>query len=749
MYLLNLREGGTHYIAVSFTGYATVDTAVTVAGKTKLNVCLKPAALLTPEVFVSATRAGDKAPFSYSSITADLLRRSNTGQDMPFLLALTPSLVETSESGTGLGYTGLRIRGTEGSRINVTVDGIPLNDAESQQVFWVDLPDLVSSVDNIQVQRGVGTSSNGAGAFGASVNILSQNPSSSPGAGAESGFGSFNTIRNTIRASTGLLNGRFAMDMRYSDIKSDGYIDRSFSDNNSARLNAMYRLPRTLIKANILLGRQKTGISWWGVPAELVETDRRYNPSGLYTNEDGMVVAYDNETDNYIQNHYSISLSSQLADKLTFSTSLHYTAGKGYYEEYREDRDFSDYGLPDDTVGSTVISNSDIIRQKHMINSFYGMVWSLSYKTSTTEIVAGGGANRYDGDHFGKIIWMGHPGKTIPGYEWYRNRGVKSEISFYAKINRRFSGIVSGFADLQYRFIDYRMTGFDDDLLDIGQTHRFGFFNPKGGLYFTVSEKSSAFISLAVAGREPTRSDFKEAKGDPEATPQPETLYDAETGFNYRSDRVNAGINMYFMWYRNQLIPTGELSDVGYPIMTNVAKSYRAGIELTGSLAASEKISFNGNLTVSINRIIDFVKYYLDYNTSDWSSEYKSLSPVDSDIAYSPSVTATAEAIFKATERLSVSLVTKYVGSQYFDNTMSSNRKLSPYSVTGLRAEYLYKLKKGPELNARFNINNLLNNMYISNGYGGFWYEDGIEKTWAYLFPQAGINYMLTLGAKF
>ena len=748
-FLLRLPSGGKYSLKFSFTGYETEIREADIRKDFVLDVKMKPSIIFTDEVVVTATRAGYRTPVTYTTVTGTELNRQNTGQEMPFVLSLTPSLVETSEAGNGVGYTGFRIRGTEASRINVTLDGIPLNDAESQQVFWVDLPDIASSAGNIQVQRGAGTSSNGAGAFGASVNILTKSHSLGPFAEAAFSAGSFNTFRETIMAGTGLLGNGFSFQMRYSDVKSDGYIRRTGSDNRSAFLSGSWRNNRSTLRANIILGQEHTGIGWWGVPAEMLDSDRRYNPAGEYTDNEGKVQYYDNETDNYTQNHYQLLFSTNLSSSLNLNAAFHYTAGKGYYEEFREDQKYSKYGLPSVRRDTSFITATDIIRRKWMDNGFYGVVYSLNYTKPGIKATLGGGLNSYDGDHFGKIIWMQYAGTVPKDYRWYFNNGTKDEINIYGKVNFSITDGLSGFGDLQYRYINYVMKGIDDDLKDLTQRHSFSFFNPKAGLFWSLAGNQDAYLSFSVANREPTRSDFKEAAGDENATPRPETLYDVEGGYEIRKTLFKAGINLYGMFYRDQLIPTGELSNVGYPIMTNVKNSYRAGIEFSSALRPAKWINMDLNLTLSRNKIKDFRLYYVDYNTTDWSEEYKSIELGNVDIAYSPSVISSGDITLIPIKKVEIHLTGKYVGRQYFDNTMSRERLIDPYFVQNLRLDYSPSLKGMKNTTFQFLINNLFNHKYESNAYGGLWYENGIEKTWAYYFPQAGINFLVSARFEF
>lgn len=748
-YSFSALKDGVYTLRYSFIGYEAQVLEVKLKGEAILNISLSAKTFMTEEVLINATRAGEHTPLAYSTIDRKSLKKQNTGQDIPYLLSLTPSLVETSEAGNGIGYTSLRIRGTDGNRINVTIDGIPLNDPESQQVFWVDLPDLASSVENIQVQRGAGTSSNGAGAFGATISIQTINPENEPFAEVNSSLGSFNTIKNMVSAGTGLLAGKFALQMRYSDLKSDGYINRTGSNHRSAFVSGIYRTEKSSLKANIILGEEHTGIGWWGVPKDSLATNRRYNPSGQYTDDSGNTRYYKNESDNYVQNHFQLIYSLKLSNFLSLHTAIHYTKGRGYYEEYSEDQTLADYGIPAFNIGDSIISNSDLIRRKWLSNDFYGLVYSLKYQKERVEAIAGGGMNLYLGDHFGNIIWMRNPGNTEKDYRWYFNNSRKGEFSMYGKLNYSVSDIVALFGDLQYRHILYTMRGIEDDLKDIGQKHRFGFINPKAGLFFSITPNQDAYLSFSVANREPTRSDFTEASGDPDATPKAETLYDTEMGYKLRTDKSSLAINLYGMIYKDQLVPTGELSNVGYSIMTNVDKSYRLGVELSAGIKPADFVDWNLNLTLSKNKIKDFTVHYVEYNTSDGSAENLSRKLGEVDIAYSPSITGTSDLSFKVLRGADLHVISKYVGKQYFDNTMNSDRTIEPYFINNIRIDYEPRVRNLKGMDLQFLINNVFNINYENNAYGGNWYEDGNEKTWSYYFPQAGINYMVRIGVKF
>jgi iron complex outermembrane receptor protein len=746
--LRGLREG-TYDLRISFTGYQTYDTVVVVRGSATADISMKEAFLFAGEVIVKGSRAGSRTPMAHSTVDAGELRERDMTRDMPYLLSLTPSVVETSDAGNGIGYTSLRIRGTDASRINITLDGIPLNDSESQQVFWVDLPDLAASTGSIQIQRGVGTSTNGAGAFGASVNISSMTIPVTAGGGAELSYGSFNTSRMSAKAWTGMVGERFNMMVRGSQIHSDGYIDHSGTDIRSAMISGMWSAPSDMIRFNVITGSERTGISWWGVPAEVLPYDRRYNPAGEYTDSNGQVHYYEDEKDIYDQNHYHLFYTHLFSSHLILNTGLHLTSGSGFYEEQKSGVDPAEYGLSDLLNYVPEVTSTDIVQRKWLDNLFYGAVWSLIKDGRSAEWTLGGAVNRYDGDHFGRIKWMEYPGNVLPDHEWYRNNGLKDEFNIYGKVNAVISGSLSAFLDMQLRHINYRFTGPDSDLKDLSAGYSFLFFNPKAGFFWSNGTGSEAFVSAAMAHREPTRADYKEAAGDPEATPQPERLTDFEGGYSFRNTRAVMSVNIYYMNYYNQLVPTGRISSTGYSIMTNVPASYRAGIELAGSYRPSHLAALNMNLTLSRSRIKDFRSYYFNYNTSDWSEEYlyRDLGVVD--IAYSPRITGSAELEVNPAERLSLRLTGKYVGKQYFDNTMSRERIINPYFISNFSAGYRIDMKSKGELMLRFLVTNLFNTMYENNAYGGMWTEDGNEQTWAYFFPQAGINYTAAISLSF
>ncbi|MBI9056595.1 MAG: TonB-dependent receptor [Labilibaculum sp.] len=747
----NLKEGNYNFV-VSFLGYQSTQKEIQVTKSTSLDFSLEASAIMADEVLVAATRAGNKAPVAVTNLSSDDVRKQNTGQDIPYQLNLTPSMVVSSEAGSGVGYSALRIRGTDASRINVTVNGVPLNDSESQGVFWVNMPDFSSSVDNIQIQRGVGTSTNGAAAFGATINFQTETINTDPYAEVQSVAGSFNTFRNTIKVGTGLIDGKFSFDARYSRLKSDGFVDRAFSDHESFFVSGTYYKEKSMLKFNVMSGDQKTGISWWGNPTvnnpdESVVEDRKYNPAGEYTDENGVTRYYDNQTDNYKQTHYQLFYSQELTSNLNMNAALHYTKGKGFYEQYKEDESYAEYGLSNPIYGAEEVSSTDLTRQKWLKNDFYGFTYSLNYKKNSVDASFGGAWNRYDGDHFGNILWAQNGG-VKNGYQWYFNNGEKTDYNTFAKISVELSDHLNVYGDVQYRHISYSMTGNDDDLKPLVQDHKFDFFNPKMGLYYTINDRNTAYASFGLAHREPTRANYKDAKEDITSFPKEESLFDYELGYNFKSAKATFGANVYYMYYRDQLVPTGEKNNVGSDIMTNVDKSYRAGIEFIWGVQLLSNLKWDANLTLSRNRIKDFTEYSTYYD-ENWNEEYKGKELGDTHISYSPEVIGSSVLNWTPSKGLGLSFISKYVGEQYFDNTSNTERKLDDYLVHNFRMDYAIEPTWMKEILFHVQINNVLDKKYENNAYGGNWYEQGDEKTWRYFYPQAGINFLAGVTLRF
>jgi len=764
---------------VSYIGYKSLETKIKKDELEDLVFVLETNNFMSEEVIVTATRAGSKTPMAINNLNKEEIEKNNTGADVPFILSSIPSLVETSESGLGIGFTSMRIRGIDPTRINVTINGIPYNDSESQGVYWVNLPDITSSVQDIQIQRGVGSSTNGAGAFGATVNLRTKSLHTEAYSEINSSFGSYNTMKNSIQLGTGLINNHFSFDARLSKVQTDGYVDYTSSDHESFFVSGTYSANKTLIKANIFRGKERTGISWWGVPDYLLENDRTYNPAGEYTDMDGNTQYYKDQTDNYTQTHYQLLFSQELYQNLNLNFALHYTKGEGYYEQYKESDSFSDYNLPNIHLGDTVmyigsraltfadstIAQSDIIRRKWLENQFYGFTYSLNYKKNKTNFTLGGAWNKYDGDHFGTIIWSEFGNDMAKDYEWYRNNGAKTDFNVFGKINYNLLSKLYLYGDIQYRNISYKMSGLDDNFDILDQSHNYSFLNPKLGLYYDLNKKMSSYISFAIANREPTRSDIKDAIGDKSALPKHETLYDFELGGNYKTDKYLLSINLYYMKYKDQLVNTGQLSDVGYGIQTNVNDSYRAGIEIMSNLIVNKYLNWNINLTLSSNKINNFIEYstYTDTTGSNSNNDPIYLGSLPrklgtTNISYSPEIVGSNIITIKPVKRLEFSLVSKYVGKQYFDNTSNENRKLDPYFINNLKVYYSPKVKFAKQLGFFVQVNNIFNVLYESNAYGGNWYENAISKdnhsgaeenSWAYFYPQAGTNILGGISLKF
>lgn len=748
---LILSEGKSYEISVSYMGYEAQLIDVTPPFKEQYEVELKTSVFIADEVVVRATRAGNKTPMAYENMEKAEIEAQNMGQDMGYLLSLTPSLVQSSESGTGIGYTNFRIRGADPSRINITVDGIPLNDAESQQVFWVNMPSFSSSLSSIQVQRGVGTSTNGAAAFGATVNMQTETPSREAYADISSTFGSYSTWINTAKAGTGLIKDRFSFDLRYSNLKSDGYVDYATSDNQSMQFTGTYFTKKGRVKANVILGEQHSGISWWGVDEITLDTMRTYNPAGQYVTPSGEKRYYENQTDNYWQNHYHLVYSTNLSDKLLLNAALFYVDGKGYYEQFKQDEALEDYYLPPVIPVNDTITHTDLVRQKWLDNDFYGGVFSLIYSGDQVKLTGGGGLNRYAGDHFGEIIWMRYAGETEKEHEWYRNSAEKWDGNLYLKSNYQLSARLNLFADIQYRYVNYLMEGIDDDgyMRELDQEHSFNFINPKLGAQLEINTMQYAYASFSIGNREPTRQNFKDATGDPESTPSAERLRDLELGYAYSSSILAAAVNLYYMDYKNQLVPTGELSQDGYPIMTNVDKSYRAGVELSLGIRAFSFLKWDAKLTLSRNKIRDFVEYYVDYDSDSWEGTASSRELGNVDIAYSPSVISSSDLAFQLTKSMELHLISQYVSEQYFVNTENENMKLDSWFVNSLRWDYSFPVKKLGVIGLQFQVNNLFNTLYENNAYGGTWWQDGQEYYWSAYFPQATSNYLAKVSLRF
>lgn len=670
-----------------------------------------------------------------STLKKTELQKRNYGQDMPFLLNFTPSVVVTSDAGAGIGYTGMRVRGSDATRINTTINGIPLNDAESQGVFWVDLPDLASSAVSVSLQRGVGTSTNGAGAFGASLNIQTfDKPADEPSAELNHSWGSFNTWKHTLQATTGKMKNGFVVDARLSKITSDGFIDRAFSDLLGVYLSGGYYGNKTTLRLITLQGRERTYQAWNGIREDILKENRRFN---FYT--------YDNQVDNYNQNHYQAILDHQISEKIKLNVSLFYVRGFGYYEEFKEKDKFSKYGLPDVIIGSDTIKKSDIIRRRWLDNHFYGSVYSLDYTHKTWNFILGGGWNRYEGKHFGEIIWAEFAQNAPIRYRYYDNDAIKVDFNQFLKVANEWNltnGKLSAFADVQYRYIGYNFLGFDQNLQSTQQNAEFHFFNPKAGLDYAW-QKHRVYALWGIAHREPNRNDFVEST--PTSRPKAERLNNIEMGYQIAWKNANFKINSFLMDYTNELILTGKVNDVGAYTRTNVPRSRRIGVELESNIQLTPKIIWQANLTLSQNKIPEFTEFVDDFdNGTQEAYTYQNV-----DLAFSPRLIAAQQLTFKPFKEWEIGLLTKYVGKQYLDNTQNENRKLDAFLVNDLRFAYTFTPKQGlKSLQIGLLVNNIFNELYEPNGYT-FSYIVGGQRFWEnYYYPQAGTNFLLNVGLK-
>jgi iron complex outermembrane receptor protein len=744
-YSISGLPAGRYNVRASYLGYETGSREMEVTGHTTLDFTLKETSLMAEEVMVVATRAGRNSPVAHTDVSREEIEERNMGQDIPILLNLTPSMVTTSDAGNGIGYTGFRIRGTDMNRINVTVNGIPLNDSESHGVWWIDMPDFAASVDNVQIQRGVGTSANGGAAFGATMNFKTFPMNPEPWGEFNTAYGSFNTWRHSVSAGTGMLDDRFTLDMRLSKISSDGYIDRAFSDLSSFFVSGAWYGEKSLLKANVFSGKERTYQAWYGVPSELLGSRRTFNPAGMIVSSDGDTTYYDNETDNYQQDHYQLFYSRELGRRFVFNGALHYTYGRGYFEGYRQDESLAAYRMNDVIIGGDTIRESDLVRQKWLDNDFYGFIWSLNYKYGKLEAYLGGGWNRYEGMHFGKVVWARFAGDSEINHEWYRNTGTKWDWNTYLKLNYRIGGKLNLFADLQYRSIEHNIRGIDDDGRDITQLHVYRFVNPKLGATWEINGRQRLAASVAVGNREPNRTNLVDA--DP-AKPLPvhETLVDYEISYRFNLTKAVFDVNLFYMDYNNQLVLTGEINDVGAAIMNNVMDSYRQGIELVAGIFPVKKVRWDVNVSLSRNRIRNYTDYVDDWD--NWPAQVIT-DLGETCLSFSPGLVGGSRLRYEPMEGLSISLLSKYVGKQFIDNSSSDSRVLDPYLVNDLQVQYRILPRFMKEISLNLMLNNFLNEQYETSAWVYRYYYGGEEYKMDGYFPQAGINFMAGLSLKF
>ncbi|ALD20131.1 TonB-dependent receptor [Hymenobacter sp. DG25A] len=771
-FLMPAVPPGAHVLRISFLGYTALEQRVQGQPREqRVSPALQPGGVLTGEALVTASRANERTATAYTNVSKQEVAQRNFGQDLPYLLDQTPSVIVNSDAGAGVGYTDIRIRGTSNTGINMTINGVPLNDPESHGSFLVNLPDLASSINSIQVQRGVGTSQNGGAAFGASINISTLEMRPEAYGETQNTYGSFNTWKNNVSFGTGLLNGHFTMDGRLSRIASDGYMNRASSDLKSYYLSAGYQQKNTLLKFITFSGREKTYQAWNGVPEPAITGNRQllqqFIDNGELSEVDAARVlqegrrysyyTYDNQTDNYQQNHYQLHLSQGLGQDWNLGAALHLTRGFGYYESYRANRKLANYGLANVVLGDTTIKRTNLIDRKWLDNYFYGGTFALNYQPQANDklqATVGGAWNRFLNDHYGEVIWAQYTSNGSMRHRYYFNDATKTDYNAYARATWQVLPRLGVYGDVQVRHIKYQIDGIEDDQNNVTTRASYTFFNPKAGATFAVGTGQQLYASYAVGQREPVRADFTDRPAG-DQTAKAERLHDYEAGYRFSqpalsllgtNTAVRFEANYFYMRYRNQLVATGQLNDVGTALRTNVARSYRTGLELTGFVSAQDKISLSSTLTLSRNRI-------LNYRDVTYNANYE---PVVADqartttVSYSPSTISAHTLEGQPLKGLRVALLYKTVSRQYLDNSTSEDRRIKPYQVMDLRLRYTIRPVVVKEIELGVLVNNVLNRNYVANGYT-YGYPDttGEQQTFNWYFPQATRNFLASVGVKF
>jgi len=727
-YRLQLNKGA-HQLTVSYMGYTAKEVTINMSKNTVFDFVLTANTESLDEVLVSAVRVKGNAPVTYSNINKKQLEKRNLGQDIPTLLNFLPSVVTTSDAGAGVGYSGIRVRGSDATRVNITINGIPYNDSESQGTYWVNMPDFASSTESMQLQRGVGTSTNGSGAFGASLNVLTNAVSNEAYGEISSSFGSYNTQKHSVKFSTGLLNDRIEIAGRLSKIDSDGYIDRAWSDLKSYFLQATYVDDNTLIKALTFGGHEKTYQAWYGITAEQMEEDRKQNP---YT--------YENEIDNYQQDHYQFHWNQRYSDAWSTNLGLNYTKGKGYYEQFKDGEDFADYDFTPITIGGETIDTTDLVRRRWLDNDFYVINFNTNYKNDALDLIIGGSHSNYKGDHFGEVIWAQNAGGSNLRDRYYESDAKKIDNNIFAKATYKLNEQLSVYGDIQGRFVNYKTKGMTSDRDPINVDADFSFLNPKAGITYDLDQDNSFYFSVARANKEPNRNDFENG------IDQSEQLTDFELGHRFNIANVQINTNGYYMSYKNQLVLTGAIDDTGSPIRATSGTSYRLGLEIDAAVKLSKTITWRPNLALSSNKNTDF--------HTELDGELTNLGTTD--LSFSPDVIVGNAFTYAPTATVQFSLLSKYVGEQFMGNTSAEQSKLDSYFVNDLTASYVINPKsifKSITLTAM--VNNIFNVKYVSNGYyytyDDTWSEADVTTTihGAGYYPQATTNFLLGATLRF
>jgi iron complex outermembrane receptor protein len=715
VYAINLKSGD-YIIKIQYIGYETLTKNITLGKSLKdVNFSLIPSQELLDEVLVSAVRVNSESPVTHSNLSKEDIAKRNLGQDIPILMNYMPNVVTTSDAGAGIGYTGIRVRGSDATRVNVTINGIPYNDSESMGTFWVNMGDFSSSIENLQLQRGVGTSTNGAGAFGASLNLLTDAVAEKASVEIGTSTGSFNTFKSNVKFTTGRINDHLEFSGRLSTINSDGYIDRASSDLKSYFLQGSYIDENTLIKALAFGGVQETYQAWYGITAADLENDRTKN---YYT--------YDNEVDHYNQDHYQLHWNQKYNDHWSSNIAVHYTYGRGYFEQFKEEEGFADYGFTEINIGGETINTTDIIRRRWLDNDFYGTTFSFLYNNNEDfNLTIGGALNKYEGDHFGEVIWAEYASNSSIRDRYYEDYGIKTDFNIFTKANYTLNEKFNLYGDLQIRTVNYKANGVSSEFVD----DSFEFFNPKAGITYLMNNSNNLYLSYARANREPNRTDYENGN------PKPETLDDFELGWRLKKESFKINSNLYFMKYKDQLVLTGELDDVGAAIRANAGDSYRLGIEIDAVFKLTEKFNIQPNIAMSINKLVDYVA------TSEVDGSI--INYGDTDIPFSPNIVIGNMINYNPLENLNLTLLSKYVGEQFMSNIEYEKSKLESYFINDLNIVYRItpnKIVKSIDLNLL--VNNIFNVAYVSNGadYGN---------DYIYYFPQATRNFLVGATFKF
>lgn len=732
--IYSIEKNVAAILRCSFIGKKSFEIKLVLDKNQHFEIQLEDKNLFLKPLEIQSVRASDRTPFTISNINASSLAQKNLGQDLPFLLNQLPSVTITSDAGNGIGYTGIRIRGTDATRINVTLNGIPFNDAESQGAYFVDIPDIFSSTNSIQVQRGIGTSTNGGGAFGATINLFTNEFVDSAYSEISNTYGSFNTWRNSIKAGTGLLKNHFTTDIRLSHISSNGFIDRAKSNLQSLYFSTAYINDKISLRFNFISGKEKTYQAWYGVPQDLLKTDPTYNPAGM----EKPGTPYDNQTDNYQQDHFQLFYNQKINPNLDFNVATFLTHGNGYYEEYKANENYADYNLPNVIIGNDTIYTTDLVRRRWLDNYFYGQIFSLQSHHAKNDFTFGGNWSRYNGKHYGQVIWAEN--STPKDFEYYQLPATKLDFAAYIKWLFKLNQNWSIFNDVQYRHVNYDMNGFQDNpTLFI---HRqFNFINPKTGISFNNS-KIHAYLSYALAGKEPNRDDFEASEAE---QPKPEFLHDFEAGFYKKMNRISVAATLYYMLYTDQLVLTGKINQEGSYTRVNVPHSYRLGLELQATAKPVDWLELSANATFSRNKIKEFFEYIDNYD----DGTQQIIQHSNTDISFSPSVVGAFSIRIQPLKNISIAFDSKYAGKQYLDNTQNNLRSLDPYFYEDARIVFNPKIKIFSACTFILQVNNVFNHIYENNGATYPYFYEGKLVNDNYYYPMAGTNFLLGLNVKF